>query len=547
MLILKKRPVIRTTLSFSKVTGERLGIQYAGVNMGRPVKATREQFDRVVAEFGLFGGSADPNKFFPDLSMDDIIPKPEDFINIPMRFLSATIVGGGSWKATDFSQEGVLKAATDKLNGKPLFTEHDQDVLNNVGMAVDPYWEEQTGTGDNFVPGGISGTAMVDAKTNPKLARSLLMGAIYSSSVTTTFDWEPSHSFKEMDEFYQAVGMMGKDNKMVRRIVSEVYDIDESSFVWLGADPFAKTKDQQGRLRNIDRKAVYFSKVRENDSLSFDKAPAEEVEKYKTEKKLSVGLGITETLLSLSKEKLSKVTLPGVPKQENNTQAMNKFLLAFVTTFSKELNLSFKVDDTTTELTAEQEQELTDSLAKLGVKVEGAPEAVNFVKSLKVVAENNSFEAADISKLSLNKKEMVVLTKEEYDTVTANAAKVLPDEQMTSLNKRAEQGDKYLQFKRDECVRLYKKSTKEPDAAVLELISKSDMEVVDGLIKTYGGKAVEQYSATCTKCNSGEYISMRSSFETALPDDADAKKETGFSVNSFRQRANDNQGFIVGR
>src|SRR5690606_12701038 len=113
-----------------------------------------------------------------------------------------TTVGAGSWKATDFSDVRMLKGSMGKLKGKTVYKEHDQEVDNWLGFVKETSWSEQftNSTGDT-VPAGIDGVLLIDAKTNPKIARGLLMGTIYSNSVTVVFDWEMSHHFEDEWEF----------------------------------------------------------------------------------------------------------------------------------------------------------------------------------------------------------------------------------------------------------------------------------------------------------------------------------------------------------
>ncbi|MEN9917294.1 MAG: hypothetical protein RLY40_1226, partial [Pseudomonadota bacterium] len=207
-----------------------------------------------LSNFSYYDGD-DPNKFYTEIkSVKDIMPKDEEFLRIGFRLLSATIVGANSWKTTDFTNEDILKAAKDKLVGKSIFKEHDQDVANWVGIIESVKWSDAKTQDGVSVPAGIDGILKIDCKTNPKLARGLLIGAIYSNSVTVSFDWMPSHPNPENDSYYfmDHLGEVGPDGKLIRRIVTKINDFYETSIVWMGADPYAKIIGQDGKLLNID-------------------------------------------------------------------------------------------------------------------------------------------------------------------------------------------------------------------------------------------------------------------------------------------------------
>src|SRR6478609_7305779 len=187
-------------------------------------------------------------------------PKAEDLIRVPFRALSATVVAGGTWRATDFTNESVLRASIPKLIGKTAFTEHWQYALNNIGVVEAASWSPATMQGNIIVPGGIDVVYLIDAKRNEELARSLLLPvpAIYSNSVTVEYAWEPTHDdFTDADDFERNIGKIGPDKRMIARKAIEIIDFHESSILWMGADPFAKMYGPDGKLINIDEGAVF--------------------------------------------------------------------------------------------------------------------------------------------------------------------------------------------------------------------------------------------------------------------------------------------------
>ncbi|MCU0439352.1 MAG: hypothetical protein MUC49_15775 [Raineya sp.] len=184
-----------------------------------------------------------------------------EFLRVPFRAITATMVGAYSFKATDFSTPGVLQSAMKMIVGKAAFKNHDLwDVESAIGTIESAKWTAQNGD----IPAGIDIMFKINAKNNPRIANSLQNNEIQSCSVTIDFDWEPSHREKYTDkngnfdwwEFYWDVGSIAADGKMICRKATKVNDIHECSLVSLGADPYAKRLDSNGKPINIDRAGI---------------------------------------------------------------------------------------------------------------------------------------------------------------------------------------------------------------------------------------------------------------------------------------------------
>lgn len=511
-------PYFRETLSFNAVdlhVGETLKLVQAAKTIG-PIesKVSKEYFEKYlnsVVGLGLFGGSGNVNPSTPHADAASVVPRPEDFVNIPYRFISATIVGGESWKATDFSTDGVLKDSLPLFKNTPIFSDHVQSADNFAGVTSDEYYQEAfTADDGQRIPGGISGNASIDTKTNYNLARGILMGAIGSNSVTVRFDWEPSHAFDSPNAFYEAIGTFHKNGEMVRRKVKAITQYYETSMLFAGADPFSKKLDSKGQPVKVDRSSVYFSKANPQEKAI-----------YESEKLLEVQEDFSKELISLSKANSSHTTTT-----PTNTVNMNKkFLLAFMQAFGAQLALSFTTVEGE-ELTEAQETELTTAIQKLGLKTPGNPaedakteKIVGFAKALKFV--NDKGETSDFAPETASGEYVVMLksTKDANDAaVTALNTKV------TGLEATAALGTNFLDLKRGEAVRLYKVAVGDKyDAAVETLIKDAKPEALDGLIKQYGGEVGVKFSATCTKCGNSDNIEMRSSMATP----ADSREDAG--------------------
>jgi len=205
-----------------------------------------------IASFGLFGGSNDLNKFYPELTAEDWTPKEADFIQPVFRALSETIVYQFGRVPIDFSEPGILKASMAKLKGQTVNTNHDTEVENAVGSVASVRWQEATKVNGITVPGGINAVFKIDAKSNPRLARGILMDppSVHSDSVTIRFKHEPSHSFSDPDEFWRKLGTLNDEGELIRLKVVDIISYKEVSLVGHGADPYAQVVNEDNEINN---------------------------------------------------------------------------------------------------------------------------------------------------------------------------------------------------------------------------------------------------------------------------------------------------------
>lgn len=179
-------------------------------------------------------------------------PANEDFIYPIYRGLSETIVRK-AYDPIDFSQPGVLKASMGLMKGQTIYTNHFAYVGNEIGAVTDVFWEESYKAGNGLViPAGFNLKMKIDAKSNPRLARGILMDppSIHSNSVTVNFQWEQSHPKMDFRDFRLNVGKLGPDGKLIRRIVTGINTYFETSLVSHGADPYAQKQKETGGAVN---------------------------------------------------------------------------------------------------------------------------------------------------------------------------------------------------------------------------------------------------------------------------------------------------------
>lgn len=481
---MKNAKIYRTKLSFNKnELVSSIVLEHAGVNLLLPLTG----LDKVREQFGLFGSGNNSNTFFPSLDVqNDVVPKPEDFIDVPFRLLSETIVAAGTWRSTDFSKDGVLKASIDKLVSKPVFHDHDTELANWLGIVTATKWTPSfVDTKGVKIPAGIDGMLSIDAKSNPKFARGVMLGAIFSNSVTVDFGWEMSHPFKDVQEFESKVGSMGTDGKMITRRATVIYDYYETSLVWLGADPYSKLIGKNGDLVNVDHgAAVEFSKEEEKTQKLY----------LENKKYLANACLTKDSVISLRQRLVSSETQVTETPMEKELLALLKIIL----------NLDDKVELT------------KDHLAELKLVKYGS-EVVESATLTALKADASKVEGLTSKVTETEGKVTSLFTEVE----TLKADKI-------ALEPFATAGKAYETAKRAELTRLYKLSVGagKEDQAVLDLHAKADMSALDGLITQLTNGVVQKFKGHCKSCNSTE-ISFKSSFS-----EADLEKDTNVSPNS---------------
>lgn len=171
----------------------------------------------------------------PALTFDQVNPQDGDFIYPKFRALSQTLIPG---YFIDFSKDKVVEEAAPLMLGQTIFTNHERwDIEDWVGAVSKSEWDAK---GDKT--GGVAGINVelkIDWKSNPKIARGLLMTppAIRAVSASVEFDWDASHpDLLEQGIFWRNLGQ-DIDNNIVRIIVTKINSFIELSLVGRGANP----------------------------------------------------------------------------------------------------------------------------------------------------------------------------------------------------------------------------------------------------------------------------------------------------------------------
>lgn len=470
-----------------KITGQG-GQVHLFIDQAPIVRPENAVSEKAIKEFFNFKAEKFEAGYNPGIKKNDLTPELDDYMLFPFRLLSACIVGSGTWKSTDFSNTKILKASLNLLAGKPAYLNHNMYVGNEIGTIGQTVWSNgYTAADGTKVPAGIDGPYVIDSKLFPELCRKLNapIPSIQSSSVTVFYDWESSHDFKDEWDFYRHLGTE-LDGMEVTRVVTKITDYVESSLVYLGADPYAKKKDNDGNLINIDRHSMMSNSA--EDSNPMYKLWKEKNEMY--------------VVQSFSKENSIPLRKQILENQQNEDKDMVTELQKFIAT-----QLNVKPEEVTEETIKGYSFVKSDELATL--KTAGQK-----VTSL------------ETEKTQLTAEKTTLTT--EKDTLSAEIATLKTEK--AGLETHAKFGKELVDAKRIECVEAYTKASMgKPDQVIIDEINKCDEPAaLNAKLKMFGKKMIEEFGGHCDDCG-GKKISYRSSQNEG--DDTDKNKGGEEKVN----------------
>lgn len=408
-----------------------------------------------------------------------ILPKPEDYFFVPFRLLTATVIGAGTYKATDFSDVGVLKFSMPKLVGKPIYTNHDiNEIENCIGVISSVSWQDQYVDSKGLViPAGINGILAIDCKIAPDVARNVFSGGVYSNSVTIEFEWQPSHQFQDEYDFERLLGTI-VEGRMVTRKVSAINQYYETSLVFLGADPYAKKIDANDELLNVDTTSIYNGAGEVIETT---------IGKNETEKNfLKVAMTFDNSIMN-DKSKFLDTFKKLENKPEIETLEIKEISDGLYNFISENLN----------RLSLSEENIATDCLL---VKKE------NYLKI------ENKAQILESEKLNLESEKMIL-----QNEIISLETKI------KNLESLAKIGENYISEKRNEAISLYKKAAGEKfDNSLIELFNKANEEQINALLKQYTTEATSKFGGRCNDCGSKNFT-----FQSSLVKDNVEKTEHG--------------------
>jgi hypothetical protein len=431
------------------------------------VNSKIEQDPQDLGKFGLFDSSS-PNytTYYPEVTANDLNPKDEEFIEPIFRMLSNVTVNP-TFNPIYFSSE-VLKKSMYKLIGQTVNIDHEMAVGNAIGSISAVEWQNPYTTKDGIkVPGGINGNLKIDGKSNPRIARGIMMNppSINANSVTVTFAWKKSHPNMSDEEFWGKLATFDSEGKFIQRVVTEIQAYHETSLVGHGADPFAQKIGKDGKIVN-----PAYAKSRY--SLSDESLKDEETEyvfyDWKQFNGNDFGINLTSNNNTIN----------------NNNQTdkdMKTTLLLLEAIFGFEAN------------------SLTEE---------------NYEEKLKTINTELGTLRADKAKTPVPIKvlDLEGLQAIETEITTLRTFKAGVPTDMTEKLAMAKIGSDVVTELREDTKRLYKlsvESTKE-DVALIDIIDKADHTSLKALHKQYDTLTDGKFKFTCTKCGTGEHVTRAS-------------------------------------
>lgn len=431
-------------------------------------------------------------------------PKEEDYSFFWFRHISATIVGPGTWKATDFTKGNVLKNSTSLLEGVPAYTNHLQWVGHEIGIVGSPEYQAATRRDGKNIPGGINAPFIIDKKLQPELVRKLkgLYGSsIDAVSVAVDFEWSPSHDFENDSDFYWHLGEMikGEDGEstMVRRVAENILTYGESSMVWKGADPYAKKLSEDKSIVNPElyrtiehgkfdaalyqqqKEAWYKEYIQKRKYYCFDSP-----DRRKTL--------ILDTRMGVNTLQDKSFSNPSNALIMNEQDAIIAFVAAQIGVDAKELTLAMAKE-------------------KLGG---GAPPAINGggVSQEDFTALTNERDTLKASLDSTSSQLEQVTT--ERDSLQAS---------ITENQEFTEFGQKNLSAKRDQAKQLYTAFSKgNPNQLILDELDSCSLAHLEAKISMFGGDLYQAFNAHADENGKIRLKSSQQGNQEHQEDDQDA-------------------------
>ena len=366
------------------------------------------------------------------------------------------------------------------LKDNGIYLDHYAYTDNCIGKVVEVSWSNETMQGETRIPAGIDGNFAID-KLHTTVVSNILSGALYSDSVTVSFDWKPSHAVKDGEYFNGFVGDMHQDGTMYRRIATKIHQYKEVSIVNLGADPYAKMRDENGQLMKIETTSS-FSEDKTKDAYIIESVASE--------------------MLALS-DRFNKQTQTNTHNSISDLSNENKADLSTSTVA--------QITELQTSVTAQKNE-----IAQLTAKCTDLEQS--FTSKERVYLSEATTLKAQITTLEGEKTRLKDI---ETALQTTNASLISQNE---SLQSESKDYKVYLDLARKETLRLYQLSTNTRSATVENTIQNGSMEQLNDMIQSFGAKSLTTFGAKCGKCGSSD-LNFKNSVATPLSSKATEYKD----------------------
>lgn len=466
-----------------------MGFVPPGLDLDKICHKLKEEHNTDVTSLGLFD-SSQPNytNYYPDVKAEDLVPKDSEFIEPLFRALSEVIVHK-AWNPVDFGANSVLKNSMGLLKGATVNPDHESSIVGNALGAVSKVgWQDSYTTDKGIVvPAGINANLKIDGKSNPRIARGIMMDppSIHSTSVTVQFLWDKSHTSLSDEEFFKKLGTYEKDGKMVRRMATKIKKYPEISLVHHGADPFAQKTDKDGKIINPLYADVSYNS---EQLISFRKNQKHFFFDFKTD-------------LIQNKE---ENTIPIDSNDNNNNSNMKEILLAFA------VAMGLPADDTTTKEVV---------LAALTAKTAKVTELQAAVDAL---TTSGTTSTAEVARLKVLETELTALKASNPTAETLVALQLFKTETLTA--------------RRNAVTALHNKITSnKPPAGITSMIAAADIAALDALEVQYNEQLEAMFPTTCKKCGSKD-VTKASARTEDKPEDTTVNKTNDEAIDSLKDK-----------
>lgn len=457
------------------------------------VNTKLEDAPQDIHQFGLFD-RATPNytTYYPDVTQEDLNPEDSEFIEPIFRMLSNVTVHA-QFNPIYFPAD-VLKKSMYKLIGQTINIDHEMAVGNAIGSIKSVEWQNSYTANGVKIPSGINAVLKIDGKSNPRIARGIMMDppSIHANSVTVNFAWKKSHPKMDDQEFFGKLGSFDDKGKLVQRIATEIRAYHETSLVSHGADPFAQKIGDNGKIVNPSYAGSRYplsgdpEKDTESNHLVWDWKDLTKSDGEDIVINTSTGTTIPEDNNNINNEQNSE-----------NMEALLRFLETF---FGLEAE----------SLTEENYQETLGEIdfAALKAAAEKKPEPVT-------VLDLEGVEAI------------------ENEITTLRTFKEGVPEDLAEQIVLAETGKAAIEELRAETKRLYGLTVEEgkEDATILALIAGADYKTLQSLHKQYDKTTEGEFNFTCTDC--GSHNVTRASATPGAGGDEHVTKSSQEVIDSF--------------
>lgn len=445
-MALERLDIIRLCFGKTLLIGNKPPI----VSLQKFQEATAVKHNQDIEAFGLFESSS-PNytTYYPDATPEDLVPKDGDFINPIFRALSEVIVHK-NFNPIDFSKNNVLKPSMKLLKGQSINADHETMIGNAMGAVCEVAWQEEYKTTDAgiVIPSGINAELKIDGKSNPRIARGIMMDppSINSVSVTVEFAWEKSHPKMPDNEFFPVLGKFDEKGNMYKRDVIKIRRYHEISLVSHGADPFAMLVNDKGEIVNPKYAHISYNSAEEKklgaQYFFFD-----------------MGTDIVQNSLTIPEQTIINEPIQTVLMKES---------ILLLTAMATAMGLTISLKETDTAIPAEVVLSMTEAVNKLN---------------------------GSATELTVEKKKVVDLTKEVADL---KAAAVVPADTVALTAFQAKRLDEMKLSVENK----YKLLNVTPVQAVVDSIKNSNYDALVVMNATYETQLEEKMPLTCTSCKS---------------------------------------------